>query len=427
MSHVGVDSVKPADARVSIASTTSPPRPRRAERAPTSAGAAHPAVADSLLTTLDAIYDAGAAPGRWPQALAALAACLGGSAATIHAGPAAGPCRITAAFGLGADAARSYGGRCPARDPVVAGAAAKGAAWHVPITARDAAGAGLERSAFFTGWMRPNGIGDLLCLGLLPPGEAHHATIAIGRPPGAPRFGSAETALLWRLAPHLRRAVEMRRRLSSATPAGPLAEALDRLAAAVALLDADGAVVWANRAALLLLRERDGLALGCDGVLRASAPAAAEPLRRLIESAAEGNEGALPAPRPSGRAALALHAVPLSPHGGSEAVPDPVLPAAPPRPCVLLLLSDPERGAPDPALAGRLRAIHGLTDAEATVAARAARGIGLPEVARSLGLSVCTARTHAQRVFGKVGVRGQAELARHVERLSLLRAADRPE
>jgi DNA-binding CsgD family transcriptional regulator len=91
---------------------------------------------------------------------------------------------------------------------------------------------------------------------------------------------------------------------------------------------------------------------------------------------------------------------------------------------VLLLLSDPERGAvPDAALQRRLRAIYGLTAAEATVAARVAGGAGLPEVARSLGLAVATARTHAQRVFSKAGVRGQAELARQVERLSLLRAA----
>ncbi|MBD0270407.1 MAG: helix-turn-helix transcriptional regulator, partial [Acetobacteraceae bacterium] len=65
---------------------------------------------------------------------------------------------------------------------------------------------------------------------------------------------------------------------------------------------------------------------------------------------------------------------------------------------------------------------YGLTEAEARVAAGAARGVGLPEVAQSLGLSVATARSHAQRVFSKAGVRGQAELARQVERLGLLDA-----
>ena len=410
MSALGVATAEPVGARASLAPHA--PERRRGARAP-----ARPHAADPPPALLAAIYDAATAPSRWPDVLAGLAAALGGNAATLHAGPAGGPCRITAAYGLGEDALRAYGGRCAALDPVVAGAAAKGTAWARPATAREAAGAGLERTAFFTGWMRPNGIGDVLCLGLLPPGAGDHATIAVARPRWGPRFGPAESALLSRLAPHLRRAMEVQRRLAAAAaapPAGPLAEALDRLAAGIALSDAGGAVVWANRSAERLLRHGDGLSLDRGGVLRASAPGASEALRRLVRAAAGGAEGAIPVPRPSGRAALALHAVPLPGRAGRE--------GAAPRPSVLLLLSDPERAAPDAALRHRLRGAYGLTEAEAAVAARAARGVGLPEVAQSLGLSVATARTHAQRVFSKAGVRGQAELARQVERLGLLRA-----
>ncbi|WP_218827966.1 hypothetical protein, partial [Staphylococcus aureus] len=93
-----------------------------------------------------------------------------------------------------------------------------------------------------------------------------------------------------------------------------------------------------------------------------------------------------------------------------------------PRPSVLLLLSDPERAAPDAALRHRLRGVYRLTEAEAAVAARAAWGVGLPEVAQSPGLSVATARTHPPRVFSTAAARGQAELARQVERLGLLRS-----
>jgi DNA-binding CsgD family transcriptional regulator len=379
---------------------------------------AHAPPADPPPALLDAIYDAALAPERWPDLLAALAACLGGSAATLHCGPAAGPFRITTASGLGEAALRGYESRYGALDPI-----ATGAAWAAPANAREAAGADLERTEFFAGWMRPNGFDDALCLDLLPPGAAHGASLRVARPPRAPRFGPAEAAVLARLAPHLRRAAELHRRSSPSAqpaPAEQLAGALDRLAAGVALLDAGGALVWANRTAEPLLRGGgDGLSLDRGGVLRAAAPGAAEALRRLVTAAAAGREGAMPVPRPDGRAALALHAAPLPAR-------ERVLPAEPRRPSVLLLLSDPERGAAtDAALQGRLRAIYGLTAAEATVAARAARGAGLPEVARSLGLAVATARTHAQRVFSKAGVRGQAELARQVERLSLLRAAER--
>jgi DNA-binding CsgD family transcriptional regulator len=378
---------------------------------------------------LDAIYDAGLAPHRWPDVLSAVADTLGGNAAMLHVGPSAGPLPIVAASGVGEAASRAYGDRYGALDPAV-GAAARSGASNAPITARSVAGAGWERTEFFAEWMRPNGFDDMLCLGLSPPDAAHQVAASVARPPCAPRFGPVEAALLARLASHLRRAVEMHRRLSSAqaVSAEPFTGALDRLAAGVALVDASGVLVWANRTANGLLRAGDGLSLDRNSALRATTPGTTDALRRMISAASVGAEGALPVPRPSGRAALALHAVPLTARAAGAAAREPVLPPAAPRPSVLLLLSDPERGAmADAALHRRLRAVYGLTAAEATVAAHAAHGVGLPEVAQSLGLAVATARTHAQRVFSKAGVRGQAELARQIERLSLLRAAERAE
>jgi DNA-binding CsgD family transcriptional regulator len=108
--------------------------------------------------------------------------------------------------------------------------------------------------------------------------------------------------------------------------------------------------------------------------------------------------------------------VPLPPSQASA----PDLLSATPAARILLLLTDPVHGRPDATLEQRLRALWGLTAAEAVVAAQTAHGAGLPEVAQVLGLAVTTARTHAQRVFAKAGLRGQAELARQVERLSLL-------
>lgn len=371
--------------------------------------------------TLDAIYGAALAPEHWPHVLAVLAAELGASAATLHAGTDRGPLGITAAFGISRAAVLDYGDRYGTRDPIAA-TAANGTAWPARITAREADDVGRGCSGFLAGWMRPNGFDDALCLGLLPPGGMHRAVLAVFRPLRARRFGSADASALARLAPHLRRAVELRRRLSAAeaTQAVPLADALDRLAAGVALLDGRCRLAWANRPARRLLRDGDGLSLDRDGALRAATPATTATLRRLVAAAAAANvEGALPVPRPFGRTALALHVAPLpadAPERGTTS------PAAG-RPCALLLVSDPEGTVPDAALRRRLRAIWGLTAAEAVVAASAARGAGLPEVARSLNVAVATVRSHAQRVFDKAGVRGQAELARQVERLSLLRAA----
>lgn len=371
--------------------------------------------ADSIALMIPLIYEAALAPAGWPAVLVALAGALGGSAADLRAGPTGAAPGIAAAHGVPPEAIRSYDAVWGACDPVTA-AAGDGAAWRRPANARQAAGAALEDSAFFAGWMRPNGIDDDLCLSLLPPAASHRAVLGIARPPRRPRFGSVEATALGRLAPHLRRAMEVHRRLAAPLAGDPLAAALDRLAHGVVLVDAGGALGWANRAGLRLLAAADGIALDRHGRLRAATPVATEALGRTLALALAGEGAALPLPRPSGGPPLALLAVPLPPSQASA----PDLLSATPAARILLLLTDPVHGRPDATLEQRLRALWGLTAAEAVVAAQTAHGAGLPEVAQVLGLAVTTARTHAQRVFAKAGLRGQAELARQVERLSLL-------
>jgi DNA-binding CsgD family transcriptional regulator len=66
-----------------------------------------------------------------------------------------------------------------------------------------------------------------------------------------------------------------------------------------------------------------------------------------------------------------------------------------------------------------LRTAFGLTEAEAAVAQRIARGEGLPVVAAALGVSPSTARTHLKHTFDKTGTHRQAELAALLARLAL--------
>lgn len=371
-----------------------------------------PPAADPVAPVIPLVYEAALAPDAWPMVLTALAEALGGSAAGLRVAATGAAPGIVAAHGIGPGAVRSYNAVWGALDPVTAAA---GAAWHGPTTARQAAGPTLEQTEFFAGWMRPNGIDDDLCLSLLPPAAPHRAVLGIARPPHRPRFGAREAAALARLAPHLRRAMEVHRHLAAPPAAGPLAAVLDRLAAGLVLADGTGALAWANRAGLALLDAADGIALDRHGRLRAATAAAGEALHRALALALAGEGAALPLPRPSGGAPLALLAMPLPP----QAAPQGVLPASPGAQ-VMLLLTDPAQGAPGASLERRLRSLWGLTSAEAMVAARAAHGAGLPEVAQAMGLGVTTARTHAQRVFAKAGLRGQAELARQVARLGLL-------
>jgi DNA-binding CsgD family transcriptional regulator len=194
---------------------------------------------------------------------------------------------------------------------------------------------------------------------------------------------------------------------------GPLAEALDQLAAGVVLADAGGAVVWANRAAVALLGAADGITLGRRDALAAATPSATAALLGLVASAALGTGGALALPRPSGRPTLAASAVPLSGRVAEERLgPLPVV--AWPR--VLLLLVDPTREPEAGAVERQLRALYGLTGAEAAVAARASRGEGLPAVAEALGVALNTVRAQRLRQGGAGPVGGATGSGRPGER-----------
>ena len=54
--------------------------------------------------------------------------------------------------------------------------------------------------------------------------------------------------------------------------------------------------------------------------------------------------------------------------------------------------------------------MHGLTRAEARLAATLAKGISLEEAAAALSISVHTVRSQLKAVFAKTGVTRQAEL-----------------
>lgn len=96
------------------------------------------------------------------------------------------------------------------------------------------------------------------------------------------------------------------------------------------------------------------------------------------------------------------------------------------QPAALLLLSVPEHKVPPPLLAF-LRALYGLTAAEAAVAGRIGQAEAV-EAAAAMRITPATLRWHLQRVFEKTGTARQAELVRLVERLDLVgvRPGSRP-
>jgi DNA-binding CsgD family transcriptional regulator len=81
-----------------------------------------------------------------------------------------------------------------------------------------------------------------------------------------------------------------------------------------------------------------------------------------------------------------------------------------PVPVALVLLHDPARHVVHPIK--RLRALFGLTEAEALLARGLLDGRRLAEIAASRDVSVETVRTQLRSLFRKTGVSRQADLMR---------------
>jgi DNA-binding CsgD family transcriptional regulator len=80
----------------------------------------------------------------------------------------------------------------------------------------------------------------------------------------------------------------------------------------------------------------------------------------------------------------------------------------------MLVVIDPELSAAPPIEA--LRALYGLTDAEARLTCALLEGARLEDYAERVGISMNTARTHLKSVFAKTDTDRQAELMRLLSR-----------
>ncbi|MBR0665258.1 helix-turn-helix transcriptional regulator [Roseomonas hellenica] len=206
---------------------------------------------------------------------------------------------------------------------------------------------------------------------------------------------------------------DMRGHASAQDVAGALHQGwrimLEAIEDSALLTNADARVMFANRDAEMLLRHGEWLRLR-DGRLHAARPVDQARLSAAIRSAvlSPGLQ------RQKVRIAIgtAEGGIPCIATIGT-ATGLPFAEAGLPRPAALLILRDPSPSV-DAAL---LRALFGLTDAEARIAAHIAQGLPLRVASRCEGVAHSTARTHLQAVFGKVGVHSQSALASVLARL----------
>lgn len=264
------------------------------------------------------------------------------------------------------------------------------------------------RSEIYNDLGVPNGIGQVLAAPLATELErGPPPVLSFFRAPGSALFDDAAVRRYERLLPHLQRATRLRNAVAGQLAAVPgwTAALLDRLPAAVILLDGAARVRHANARARAILDARDGLRLHQGGTLAALGSGAARQLTAAVARAlAHAPDGAdLRVPRP-GREQAEDWIVSVAP---LPALTGTALGHAALRCCVWIADT-----AANASAGPRLAALFGLTPAEQRVAAGLLNGLCPKAIARAHGVSLPTVRTQVQSVFGKLGVRRQAELVR---------------
>jgi DNA-binding CsgD family transcriptional regulator len=350
---------------------------------------------DALLALVGRIYDAGSDPAHWPAVLADIADAFGAGDASVSAISSSGVPWLVA----------------PRTDPEFL--ISYGAHYHpknlfwqrmiqVPVgtvvtdrmvLAKDV----LRSSEFYNDWSRPQGYLSVMGATLLAEDDWRVEFVL----PGKNEFGPAHLKLYEAIAPHLKRAVQLNRRLQTSLIERSWSQtALDNLAQGVLVVDSAAKILLANRAADRALA--DGLKLS-DGALCSHRPAETAALHAAIAAGASlsGASDTVSISRGPLRSPLSLLVI-------SQARDNDWGARHPP--AAIIFITDPDH-APglEPA---RLQKRFALTQAEAGLVVELVHTGNLQDAADHLNIKIATARTHLHRVLAKTGTRSQADLMR---------------
>lgn len=223
-------------------------------------------------------------------------------------------------------------------------------------------------------------------------------------------FSKHDVKKLEPLVPHLRRSVEISRKLNTLrAERDATADGLDTLTCGAVFFDSRGQIIAMNRAAQDLVAANDGLLIDREG-LRCRSLTANDTMWRLIGEATKtnlGNEasaaGNFAVPRFSGKRPLTGLVAPL-PHRSNAGELYDV------RVTAVLILTDPELQPASPA--DVFHRFYKLTPREIQLAEIIATGIPLDQAADVLGIATTTARVHLRTIFAKLGVNSQSQLIR---------------
>jgi DNA-binding CsgD family transcriptional regulator len=226
-------------------------------------------------------------------------------------------------------------------------------------------------------------------------------------------YTEREIAKLNAIMPHLRRSAQLRLNLESYQALSlRQQQILDQINTGIVLLDEAGQFHCVNKAAEEIFCADNGLALVANSLVTRDGRITRR-LSHLIEAtAAGGSGGSMSVPRSD--TMLDPMLILVCPLRGT--IRDALSAPGKSRQVVALFIKDPRRGFSG--LDHILMPLFRLTKAEIRVALALGSGETMDVTASQLGISRNTVKTHAKRVYEKMGVANQAELVRNIARLA---------
>jgi DNA-binding CsgD family transcriptional regulator/PAS domain-containing protein len=367
-----------------------------------------------ITSAIDSIYAAAVDPSHWPKALQAVADAFGDVGCILLYGKDDGSFGAIESVSLEAVVAEYARDGWSLRDTRAVRARERGFFFNRDVvTDRDVlTAAEIEADPFYSDLLARHGL-MYFAAAMVTPDPRVEVTLSVQRRRGLPEYSDAELVLLSSLGKHVERSLRLGIRLMNAELANQgLRTALTRMGIGVFALDSLARVIFSNPAGDALLG--DGLSMLDERLIieRSVIAGNGKEVHRQIVNYHDQHQMQRPIliHRRGSNRALILYVLPLS--LSSDQAMQFLAQAH-----TLLLLIDPgDNAPPDPSI---IRDVLGLTLGEARIASLVGSGFPPRAAAEKLGIAEETARSTLKRVFSKVGVARQSELAALMTRLVL--------
>jgi DNA-binding CsgD family transcriptional regulator/PAS domain-containing protein len=349
-------------------------------------------LAAKLSEVVGYIYDCALDPERWPRALAAISAFIGGNRVRLFLFN-VDPARPDDGESIGEDRAFNsafdrdgetlatikYGFVVAEMDKAMTLAEILGVSGG-----RDVNGRLPYDNRFYREWMEPRGAHDALAVLAVKTSE-RFGGLAMTRSTPLPPFGPQDKDRMALLAPHVRRALTISILIGRRTQAeARFAEIVDALATPVVIVNHAGRIEHANLAASRLIETKTILVR--NGVLQVFGPPnAKEPEGRVVALRDEEGWGLIATVLPLGASAGAA--------GNAEAV------------------FFHQAGKPAKLHGEAFAKLYGLTGTELRIVMLLAEGKEVGQIAEQLGCALTTIRWHLKNLRAKTGCSRITEVA----------------